>query len=148
MDSLSVLGRILEFVRAFRPERPTAKRIPRENSTSEIRLKNDDALIAFIRAHADDEGEEVYRAIRSIKGQDSLVTLAIDPDQQPYIRIAALSHIGAAGDSVRVLIARADHDPAVAIVALQTLFDRKRAREAVDSKHDIVKLYMREILCA
>ncbi|MCC7522887.1 hypothetical protein IT407_03755 [Candidatus Uhrbacteria bacterium] len=145
MSSQSVLDRILELVRHFRPERPVSKPIPREDSISGERLKSDDELVEYVRAHASEEGDGVFRAIRMIRSQDCLVTLAIDPDQPPYVRIASLNHLGSAADSVRIMIARTDHDPAVAISALQTLIDRRRAHEAVDTKHDDVKHYIREL---
>lgn len=73
--------------------------------------------------------------------QASLRALAVNPDQPPLVRIDALERLDASGDDMRILIARSDHDPAVAIVALQTLIDQSRLHEARDAVHDIVRLY-------
>ncbi len=102
-------------------------------------LKDDADCIVFIRKYTDHE-DMVVRAVAKVRNPVRLVTLALDPDLQPYIRIAALGRLGA-NDDVRIRIARSDHDPAVAIAALQTLLDKNRIKEAADAKHEVVRLY-------
>jgi|GEM_PF-6592354 len=102
-------------------------------------LNSDAECIAVIRRYMDYE-DLALRAVAKIKSPMRIATLALDPDIQPYIRIAALARLGS-DDDMRIRIARGDHDPAVAISALQTLVDKRRIKEAIDSKHDVVKLY-------
>ncbi|QQR60893.1 hypothetical protein IPH19_00255 [Candidatus Uhrbacteria bacterium] len=104
-------------------------------------LKDDSDIIAFIRKHSEHK-DIVIKAIARIRNQLRLQLIALDPDQVPYIRVAALGHIDSTGDDLRILIARSDRDPAVCIVAIQTLHDRRRAQEARDTIHDVVRLFL------
>lgn len=103
-------------------------------------ITDDSELIAYIRRHAATESDAVD-AIKRVRNPLRVQLLALDPDLDPFIRIAALNILDASCDDVRIRIARSDHDPAVAIVALQTLSAKHRLREASDAKHDIVRLY-------
>lgn len=104
-------------------------------------LKDDSDIIAFIRKHSEHK-DIVIKAIARIRNQLRLQLIALDPDQVPYIRVAALGHIDSTGDDLRILIARSDHDPDVCIVAIQTLCDKRRAAEASDTIHGMVKLHL------
>jgi len=113
---------------------------PSEEYTPNVNFLNTDAeCISFIRRFMDKE-DAVLHAVSKIKSPMRIATLALDPDLQPFIRIAALGRLGP-DDDMRIRIARSDHDPAVAIAALLTLINKKRIKEAHDAKHDVVRLY-------
>jgi hypothetical protein len=104
-------------------------------------LKDDSEIVAFIRKYSDHE-DVVIKAVGKIRNQLRLQVIALDPDLLPYIRIAALGRLDSSGDDPRIRIARSDRDPAVCIVAIQTLHDRRRAQEARDTIHDVVRLFL------
>lgn len=139
MGLLNVFHALRRLIRAYR-----APELAPESTQTGIRpnldsLKDDADCITFIRKYSEHE-DLVVRAVTKIKNLVRLATLALDPDLPPYIRIAAMGRLGA-NDDVRIRIARSDHDPAVAISALQTLLDKTRVKEASDAKHEVVRLY-------
>jgi hypothetical protein len=139
MGIFDAFRRLRKLIRGF-----DALELAPESTQTGIRptvesLKNDADCIAFIRKYAEHENI-VVKAVAKVMNPVRLATLALDPDLQPYIRIAALGRLGA-NDDVRIRIARSDHDPAVAISALQTLLDKSRIKEAADAKHEVVRLY-------
>lgn len=125
---------IREFTEANQSEAPAQEYTPNANL-----LNTDAECISFIRRFMDKEDAALH-AVSKIKSPMRIATLALDPDLQPYIRIAALGRLGS-DDDMRIRIARSDHDPAVAIAALLTLNDKNRIKEAHDAKHDVVRLY-------
>lgn len=139
MGLLRIFRALRSLMRQYR-----SSELPPESTQTGIRpnvdsLKDDSDCIAFIRKYSEHE-DVVVRAVAKVVNPVRLATLALDPDLQPYIRIAALGRLGA-NDDVRIRIARSDHDPAVAISALQTLLDKSRIKEASDAKHEVVRLY-------
>ncbi len=113
---------------------------PRADKLRE-KFQNELEAVAYLRRHHDDE-RGVDIAIDSIKNMLRLRTLALDPDLQPYIRIAALRRLDHTSDDTRIHIARTEYDPSVAIFAIMSLKDKSRAHEALDSVHEVVKLHI------
>lgn len=144
MSSSTVLERILALIRKLRAEEPPITTGTGPYRTQSIdHLASDMELVSFIRHHGEGDKDLAVSAIRRIANNLRVQILAMDPDLPPYIRIAALGKLGPSADSLRIMIARTDHDPAVAIVAIQTLHDRTRVKDAYGSVHDVVNLFLR-----
>lgn len=141
MGIFSLFSRLRRIIRDSVEPFPESKKTETGIRPKIDTLKDDSDIIAFIRKYSEHQ-DIVIKAIARIRNQLRLQLIALDPSQVPYIRVAALGRIDSTGDDLRILIARSDHDPAVCIVAIQTLYNRKRAPEARDTIHDVVKLFI------
>lgn len=114
---LKIMNLVREFTRANHvEERPFARsrlRLPR------LRLVDETSLFRTIRLNNDDEA--MVAAVSHIRGQASLKAVAFDPDLRVPARLAALSRLK--DDYAKALLARTDHDLAVAVQAAYYIED-------------------------